>query len=131
MTRTWARLTASATQTPSGRGTIITSARLVGVFGARENPPMFELAHEDLPRYAQHPGLMVQTAVQLEHVDVRTLGNSLRGLTNDPTGRQGIIPVGNTSSVLVTGTVREVTELVETLQRINAEAGAQQKRDEG
>ena len=92
---------------------------------------MFELAVEDLAHYSQHPGLMVQTTVRLEHVDVRTLGNSLRALSSDARGTQGVIPVGNTSSVLLSGTVRQVTELVETLQRINAEAGEQQGRTEG
>jgi hypothetical protein len=104
--------------------------RLVGVYGTRGNPPMFELAVEDLTSYAQHPGLVVQTTVWLEHIDVRTLGNSLRGLTSDGSGRQGVIPAGNTNSVLLSGTVRQVTELVETLQRINAEAGAQQATPE-
>ncbi|HVS19990.1 MAG TPA: secretin N-terminal domain-containing protein [Planctomycetota bacterium] len=78
---------------------------------------------------AEHPALLVTTTLELPHTDVRQLGNSLRGLTTDPTGQQNVVPVGNTNSVILTGTGRSVHQLVTLLEEIDArEAVAQERR---
>jgi hypothetical protein len=100
--------------------------RLVGVYSrhSQSAPLAIEIPVEMLDDYVLHPALMIQTSVHLEHVDVRTLGNSLRAISSDASGHQGVIPVGNTNTVLLHGSVRQVVELVETLQRINEVEGA-------
>ena len=69
---------------------------------------------------ADHPALLVSTVLELPHTDVRQLGNSLRGLTTDPTGQQTVIPVGNTNSVILSGTGRQVHQLVTMLREVDA-----------
>lgn len=71
---------------------------------------------------AHHPALWVSTVLDLPHVDVRQLGNSLRGITTDPTGQQNLVAVGNTNSVIVTGSGRQVLQLVEMLRHVDAAA---------
>lgn len=78
---------------------------------------------------SEHPALMVSTTLELPHTDVRQLGNSLRGLTTDPTGRQNVIPVGNTNSVILSGTGQGVLQLVTILREVEAaEAAAAARR---
>ena len=82
-----------------------------------------------LEALAEHPALLVTTTLDLPHTDVRQLGNSLRGLTTDPTGQQNVVPVGNTNSVILTGTGRNVHQLAKLLLEVEArEAAAQERR---
>jgi hypothetical protein len=78
---------------------------------------------------AEHPALMVSTTLELPNTDVRQLGNSLRGLISDPTARQNVVPVGNTNSVILTGTGQSVLQLVTVLREVEAaEAAAAARR---
>jgi hypothetical protein len=78
------------------------------------------LAASEIELLAEHPALLVSTTLELPHTDVRQLGNSLRGLTTDPTGAQNVIPVGNTNSVILTGGGRQVLQLVTMLREVEA-----------
>lgn len=87
------------------------------------------VASSEIESLAEHPALLVSTTLELPHTDVRQLGNSLRGLTTDPTGQQNVIPVGSTNSVILTGTGRQILQLVTMLKEVNAaEAKAIERR---
>jgi general secretion pathway protein D len=61
--------------------------------------------------------------LHLPHTDVRTLGNSLRGLTSaDPSGQQGVIPVGNTNSVILSGFASSVASMARILRLVDEES---------
>lgn len=77
---------------------------------------------------AEHPALLVTTVLEMPNTDVRQLGNSLRGLTIDPTGQQNVIPVGNTDSVILSGTGRQVLSLVTMLREVEAAQAASAAR---
>lgn len=70
----------------------------------------------------EHPAVMVSVTLELPHLDVRTLGNSLRGMTSNPNGDEGILPVANTNSIMLNGTGGSVANLVELLQRVDIAA---------
>jgi hypothetical protein len=83
----------------------------------------------EIEALAEHPALLVSTTLELPHTDVRQLGNSLRGLTTDPTGQQNVVPVGNSNSVILTGTGRQVLQLATLLREVDAAvAAAEAKR---
>jgi hypothetical protein len=73
----------------------------------------------ELASLEEHPALLVVTVLDLPHTDVRQLGNSLRALTNDPSGAQSIVPVGNSSSVILTGLGQQVVDLVRMLRWVD------------
>ncbi len=88
-----------------------------------DSPPNFlrvDLA--DVGLLADHPALLVQTVIDVPHVDVRQLGNSLRALTADPSGAQNVTPVGNSNSAVLQGTGRRVLDMVEMLREIDESA---------
>lgn len=97
---------------------------LVGVYNAipRGNqiarPRPIQVASADLDVCVEHPAFLYTSLLDLPHVDVRQLGNSLRALTNDMTGTLGLIPVGNTNSILVTGQGTQVSDLAALLLEI-------------
>ena len=64
------------------------------------------------------------TVLDLPHVDVRQLGNSLRALTNDPSGTQSIIPVGSSNSLILTGQGTDLSDLAAMLLLIEEQARA-------
>jgi hypothetical protein len=71
----------------------------------------------------EHPALLVTTTMSLPHVDVRTLGNSLRGITGND--RNGVVmPIANTSTILIQGDGAMVADLVVLLERVDALAAA-------
>jgi len=76
----------------------------------------------DLAVLEEHPALIVMTVLDLPHTDVRQLGNSLRALTNDPSGSQNLVPVGNSSSIIVSGTGQMVLDLVRMLRIVDDQA---------
>jgi type II secretory pathway component GspD/PulD (secretin) len=80
------------------------------------------LLPEELDDYADQVATQVITVMHLPHTDVRTLGNSLRGLSNDPTGTQGVIPVGNTQSVILSGFASNVASLARILRLVDEES---------
>lgn len=80
------------------------------------------LTPDELDRYADQVATQVITVLHLPHVDVRTLGNSLRGITSDPSGGQGILPVGNTNSVILQGFASNVAAIARILLLVDAES---------
>lgn len=74
------------------------------------------VAPEDLEAYARYPALLVRTVIELPHLDVRTLANSLRTILTDANTEQ-IVPLGATDALLVVGfsdCVHDVVALVRT-----------------
>jgi general secretion pathway protein D len=80
------------------------------------------LTPDELEQYASQVATQVVTVLHLPHTDVRQLGNSLRGLTTDPTGQQNVVPVGNTNSVILTGFASSVASLARILKLVDAES---------
>lgn len=80
------------------------------------------LTPEELEQYSSQVATQVVTVLHLPHTDVRQLGNSLRGLTTDPTGQQNVVPVGNTNSVILTGFASSVASLARILKLVDAES---------
>ncbi len=88
-----------------------------------DSPPNYlRVQAADIGLLAEHPALLVQTVIDIPHVDVRQLGNSLRALTADPSGAQNVTPIGNSNSAILTGTGRSVLDLVEMLREIEETA---------
>ncbi len=88
--------------------------------GTRGSSAVVPVEHLDFLR--DHPALYVQTSLNLPSVDVRTLGNSLRGLSSDGDGN--ILPVANSNDVVLVGTARDVVALVDLLLSIEANCAA-------
>jgi type II secretory pathway component GspD/PulD (secretin) len=76
------------------------------------------VAAADVEAYARHPALLVTTVVELPSTDVRTLSNSMRTMFTDANTQQ-IIPVGTTSSLVITGFGSNVASIVRMLKRID------------
>jgi len=85
------------------------------------SPPSLAVPADRIDFCRQHPALLVTTTVDLPHVDVRTLGNSLRGITgNDQAGM--IMPAANTNTVVLSGTGQTIANLVDLLNRVESAA---------
>lgn len=84
------------------------------------------IAESQLELLAEHPVMLVSMTLDLPHIDVRQLANSLRGLTTDPTGQQNVVPVGNSNSVILTGSGRSVFQLATLLREIDTREAAAQ-----
>ncbi len=99
-------------------------AALVGVYWKAEpgrNAPSFKLDAAHLEECRVHPATFFTTVLTLPDTDVRSVGNSLRILSPDSqTG--GVVPVGMTSSVILSGTGREVADLAALLLKVKADA---------
>ena len=80
------------------------------------------LLPDELDQYADQVATQVITVMHLPHTDVRTLGNSLRSLSNDASGTQGVIPVGNTQSVILQGFASNVASLARILRLVDEES---------
>jgi hypothetical protein len=89
-----------------------------GGAGAR---PALAIDAKDLEFCRSHPAVLVSTTLQLPHVDVRTLANSLRGIAGDAQF-SGILPVGNTNSLFLTGTGAWLADTADLLRRVDAAA---------
>jgi len=76
---------------------------------------------EDLPIYERHPAFLVQTVIGLPNTDVRTLSNSMRAIVTDPNTLQ-VIPVGNSSHLILQGFGPTLAGLVRLLHLVDAES---------
>jgi len=100
---------------------------LVGVFNSMMVPGAVPIEatpqHVPIERIEtcrQHPALKVETVIDMgPNVDVRTLGNSLRGMTGNNQACT-IMPIANTSTVVVLGLGLEVANLSATLLDMRA-----------
>ena len=76
---------------------------------------------EDLDKYADQVATQVITVLHLPHTEVRTLGNSLRQLfVGEQT--QGLLPVGQTNSVILQGFASNIASLARILKLVDQEA---------
>jgi len=75
-----------------------------------------------LPEIAEHPALVVQLVLTLEHTDARQLQNQLRPLMVDSTGLQQVIPAGERSLVLrgPGAKIADLTRLLLEVDRVSA-----------
>lgn len=90
--------------------------QLLGVYSTpRQNeqprPRAVFIGEGELDLCTEHPAFLYSVVLDLPHVDVRQLGNSLRGLNTDPSGIQSVLPVGNTNSLILTGSGADVANL--------------------
>ena len=101
--------------------------RLLGVYhvpsveGGAAALPALAVDAERLGDFADHPALVIRTVLDLPHVDVRALGNVLRGVV----GSTGLVPVGGTTSIVVLGQARSVlgaAELMVSIDRARVES---------
>jgi hypothetical protein len=101
--------------------------QLLGVYSTprqNEQPrprPVF-IGEGELALCIEHPAFLYSVVLDLPHVDVRQLGNSLRGLGADPSGAQSVIPVGNTNSVILTGAGGDVATLAAMMRQVEEAA---------
>jgi general secretion pathway protein D len=77
---------------------------------------------DELDRYADQVATQILTVLHLPNYDVRTLQSTLRPLMpNDQTG-SGIMPVGNTQSVVLRGFAPNIVALARILRLVDQEA---------
>jgi len=76
---------------------------------------------EALSAWKDHPAFLVQTMLSLDHVDVRTLSNSMRAVFNDARTQQ-LVPLGNSNSLLITAPASMATNIVEMFARADEES---------
>lgn len=76
---------------------------------------------DELAQWEDHPAFLVHTVLTLNHIDVRTLTNSMRAMLTDANTQQ-IIPLGNGNSLILTGFGPQVATLARMLQQVNEEA---------
>lgn len=84
---------------------------------------------EQLDEYLGHSALLITTVVKLPHLDVRTMGASMRQLVVDPSTMQ-IIPIPESHSLVITGFGNAVHYLAHLLKQADrgAASGAEQDR---
>jgi general secretion pathway protein D len=90
-----------------------------------KSPPLKDdaiyILPNELDRYADQVATQIMTVLHLPNTDVRTLGNSLRGLAgNDQSGT--IMPVANTQSVVLRGFAPQVVAIARILKLVDDEA---------
>ncbi len=73
---------------------------------------------EDLDEQAKHPALLITTTVEMPHSVARNVVNSLRGLMTD-NATQGMLTVGDTKSIVLTGFGANILDIVEMLEDID------------
>jgi len=76
---------------------------------------------ESLSSWRDHPAFLVQTLLSLDHVDVRTLSNSMRQAFSEARTQQ-LIPLGNSNSMLITAPASMAINIVEMFVRADAES---------
>jgi hypothetical protein len=69
--------------------------------------------------WARHPAFLITTALDLPNTDVRVLSNSVRALFTDANTQQ-LIPVGNSSTLMITSFGPEVASIVGMLREVDA-----------
>jgi hypothetical protein len=79
----------------------------------------------ELAQCTEHPAFSYTVVLDLPHTDVRQLGNSMRGLVADPMGGQVVVPIGNTNSIVLTGSGSDVSSLAAILEQVDESARKQ------
>jgi hypothetical protein len=83
--------------------------------------PFLSIPAERVADLSAHPALLVQTVVELPHLDVRMIGNSLRQLFVGEVS-SGMLPVAQSSSMILAGTGRQVSGVYAMLREIDEKA---------
>jgi type II secretory pathway component GspD/PulD (secretin) len=65
---------------------------------------------DQIAQWTRHPAFLVTTMIDLPYTDVRTMSNSLRTMFTDQNTQQ-IIPVGNSNTLMMTGSGAFVANL--------------------
>lgn len=73
-----------------------------------------------------HPAVLVSTLLNLPHIDVRTLANSLRAVPKEKVTT--VIPIGNTTTVVFRGPARSVRGLVDMVRQADRALAADPER---
>jgi hypothetical protein len=82
---------------------------------------------DQVAAWSRHPAILVTTVLDLAHVDVRTLSNSMRVMFTDQNMQQ-LVPVGNSNSLVITATGTMVASLATVLQAVDASAAAAEEQ---
>ncbi len=82
---------------------------------------------ESLGEWSRHPAFLVTTSVDLPNTDVRTIANSMRSMFTNGEVQQ-LIPVGNTSTLMITSFAPEVASLVAMMREVDAAAARDNER---
>jgi general secretion pathway protein D len=77
---------------------------------------------EELDKYASQVATQIITVLHLPHTDVRSIGNSLRPLIGTDPSSGGVVPVGNTNSVILQGFASSVASLARILMLVDRES---------
>ena len=97
--------------------------RLIAIHGGQDRPSSWKrIDASELEVYRDHPALLIETVVVFEHVDVRQLTTSLRGLATD-NQYQVMLNAGNTNSVILRGPVASVVDIIAMMSAANDAAG--------
>lgn len=108
----------------------------VGVHHSRLSSPgaplLLEAARDELSFLRRHPALLFATTVEVQHLEVRTLSRQLHPLlSKDTLASVGVMPVGFSRTVALTGDGRSVAGVVELVRRLDAEAAADERASAG
>jgi len=103
---------------------------LLGVYSQREAnlAPRKAVMAADLGKYEDHPAFLIQTVIELPHVDVRQLSTSMRGMLRD-TNTQMLLAVGD-HGIALAGTGQFVTEAAKLMQEVDEQSRAGRERSE-
>ena len=104
---------------------------LLGIYLIRESAlaPRLPVDEDELGRFASHPAFLIQTVVQLEHLDVRQLSTSLRGIIRD-TNTQTLLALGD-HGVALQGTGQWVADITAVMRACNEQSRTSREHDAG
>jgi len=95
-------------------------------FSGRDLPlaPRKTVRAEDLNAYSDHPAFLIQTVVELPHVDVRQLATSMRAILRD-TSSQTLLSVGD-HGVALAGTGQWVADIARVMLEVDDQSRIEQ-----
>jgi hypothetical protein len=106
--------------------------QLIGVYapGIRpdQHPEPILIEESQLAQCLEHPAFLYTLVLDLPFVDVRQLGNSLRGLAVDPSNNRAVVPIGNTNSIVLLSHGADVAALAAILKQVDEMARKQFER---
>lgn len=90
-------------------------------------PVLLEAACDELGFLRRHPALQFAATLELEHLESRTLPSRLRPLLARELAGLGIMPLGFSRTVALSGGGGIVAEALDSLRRLDDEAGASKR----
>ena len=82
---------------------------------------------ESLGDWARHPAFLVTTSIDLPNTDVRTMANSMRTMFTNGNVQQ-MIPVGNSSTMMITSFAPDVAGILAVMREIDAASARDRER---